>query len=189
MDRSEVDAFEQPVPLLDRQARHLVGCGPDEAVLLQALHQQPEAVALPAQNLDAVALAVAEDVHAGGKGIEPQGLFDEHGQTVDAQPEVDGFAVQVDRQPFVETEHRRPPRMSSTADSAARSQELRSMTIPLGSVACSCIACAEGGVGRATASTGTTGGEGSMARATKALGADTGVSAAAFVVAGGCRIR
>lgn len=106
-----VDALEQPVQLLHHQGRHSVSGWPDEAVLLQALEQQPVAVAVLAENLHAVASAVAEHIRAGRERIQAKRLLHQQCQAVDVQPEVDRLAVQVDLEGFVEAEHRSlPPR-------------------------------------------------------------------------------
>ncbi len=47
----DVDAFEQPVQLLDRQHGHVGVAGPDEPIFLRPLEQQPKAVALPPSTL------------------------------------------------------------------------------------------------------------------------------------------
>src|SRR5438105_3893240 len=137
---ADVDAFEQPVQLLHRQRRN---CGlkrPDEPILLEPLQQQPEAVALPPQDLHAVASSVPEHVHAGGERVQSERLLDEHGQAVDAEPEVNRRAVQVDLQPFVEAEHRILPRTSNSSTVCCSSTPRTSITTPLGSHACTLIA-------------------------------------------------
>lgn len=98
-----------------RQAGHRVSGGPDEAVLLETFEQQPEAVALPAQDLHAVAPAVAEHVHARRERIQAQRLLHQQCQAVDVESEVDRLAVQVDLQRFVKSEHRTLPSASALA--------------------------------------------------------------------------
>lgn len=73
-------------------AHHLLLARPDEAVLFQALHQQPEAVATPAEYLDAIPSPVAERVERRRKRVQPHGLLDQSGQAVDRLPEVDCLA-------------------------------------------------------------------------------------------------
>lgn len=112
MHHREVDALEQPMQLLNRELGHHRSRGPNEPVLLQALEQQPKAVALPGQDLDPVAPAVAEHKHARSERVQAKGLLDQHRRAVDAQPEIHRLAVQVDLQPFVEAEHRSLPSAS-----------------------------------------------------------------------------
>ena len=69
---------------------------PDKACAFKALLQQPEAVAIPAQDLDAVMSAVAKDEDGVGKGVHAQGVFDQTGQAVDVFTKVDGILVQLD---------------------------------------------------------------------------------------------
>ena len=71
---------------------------PNEARILQALLQQPEPVAAPAQNFDAVLSAVAKDKSGVGKRIEPELVFDDGRQTIDVLAKVNCPAVQVHRQ-------------------------------------------------------------------------------------------
>ena len=71
----DVTALEQPVQLLHRQCRHGVGSRPYEAILLQAFEQQPVAVAIPAEDLHAVAPSVAEHVGARRERIQAQRLL------------------------------------------------------------------------------------------------------------------
>ena len=53
----------------------------------------PESVALPAQNLDAVAPLVAEHEERLLERVHAEHLLDRDGQTVQADAEVDGLAV------------------------------------------------------------------------------------------------
>src|SRR5258706_2445612 len=137
---ADVDALEQPVQLLHRQRRHHVGHWPDEAVLLQSFEQQPEAVAVPAEDLHAVAPAVAEHVHARRERVQAEGLVHQQRQAVDVQPEVDRLAVQVHLQGFVEAEHRILPSTSNSSTACRSSTPRTSTTTPLGSHACTLIA-------------------------------------------------
>nr|WP_292452344.1 hypothetical protein [Methylibium sp.] len=132
----DVDALQQPMQLLHRQRRYRSLLRPDEAILLEALQQQPEAVAVPAQDLHAVAPPVAEDVHARRERVQAERLFYPQRQAVDVEPEVDRLAVQVDLQAFVETEHRTLPSVSMTTLACCTSTSRRSKTTPLGSRAC-----------------------------------------------------
>ena len=128
---ADVDALEQPVQLLHRQRRHHISRRPDEAVLLQAFEQQPVAVAVPAQDLHAVAPPVAEHVRAGCERIQAQRLLHQQCQAVDVQPEVDGLAVEVDLQGFVEAEHRSLPIPSMSLSTPSRSAPRSSSVVPL----------------------------------------------------------
>lgn len=56
----EIEAVQQPVELLSGQAHGAVHAPPAEALLLQPFVPDDEAVALPAQQLDLVAPAIAE---------------------------------------------------------------------------------------------------------------------------------
>ena len=62
----------------------------------QTLLPQAKAVALPVQDLDLVALAVAEHKQLLGKRIVLQGLFDQNRQSVDAFAKVDNIPAQID---------------------------------------------------------------------------------------------
>ncbi len=66
----DVDSIEQPVQLFDIQTDHgLRSARPGEPVLFQPLHQQSEAVAVPAQDFDAVGTTIAEHVDGLGKRV------------------------------------------------------------------------------------------------------------------------
>ena len=81
--------------------------GPFEAVSFQPLDEQPEAIAIPEQNLDPVAPAVAEHIRDLSKWIETQPLFNQQGKSVDALPAIDGLPVQEDLQLGIKSEHGR----------------------------------------------------------------------------------
>ena len=118
--RGQVNSIEQPVQLLHREFDHRrVLAWPNEARILQTLLQQPEAVAAPAQNLDAVLPAVAKDIDGVSKRIEVQLVFDQRRQTVDALAKVDGPAVQVHRQVGVQMKHGSAARVRSTLQGAS----------------------------------------------------------------------
>jgi len=69
----DIDAVEQPVQLFGRQFQHRLGAPrPHEAILIQALHQQPEAGAVVDQQLDAVAAAITKGIGGACKGVKPQ---------------------------------------------------------------------------------------------------------------------
>jgi hypothetical protein len=72
------------VQLLDGQLDELRLLGPFEAIRLQSLDEQPESVAIPEQNLDPVTPVVAEHIGGGSKRVEPQPLFNQQGESVDA---------------------------------------------------------------------------------------------------------
>src|SRR5437764_2003737 len=133
---ADVDALEQPMELFHRQHRHGLNGGPDEAVLLQSFEQQPEAVAVPTEDLHAVATAVAEDVHARRERIQAQRLVHQQRQAVDVEPEVDRTAVKVDLQGRVGAEPRTLPSASITSPAWRRSHSRSSTTTPLGRRAC-----------------------------------------------------
>ena len=72
----QIDTLEQPVQLLHGELDHLcVLARPDEAFAFESLVQEPEAVAVPAQYLDAVAPAVAKDVDRCGERIALKFVF------------------------------------------------------------------------------------------------------------------
>ena len=91
-------AIQQPVQLLPGQGDHLIVNlpRPFEASSFQTLLPQAKAVALPVQDLDLVALAVAEHKQLLGKRIVLQGLFDQDRQSVDAFAKVDNIPAQID---------------------------------------------------------------------------------------------
>ena len=90
----QIDAFEQPVQLLHGQLDDaLILAWPDEAFSLQAFLQQPKSVAAPAQDFDAVARAIGEDVGGLGKRVKLQIVLDQRGQAVDVLPEIDVVTV------------------------------------------------------------------------------------------------
>ena len=66
---------------------------PHKACVFQALLQQPESVAAPAQNLYAITPSVAKHVERIGKRIERQIVLDQRGQAVDVLPEIDVVTV------------------------------------------------------------------------------------------------
>lgn len=94
----QIEAFEQPAKLLQTAAlgAHISLSWPGKSVSFQALLPQAKSVTVPVQRLDAVALAVGEDVQRAGKGAQAEFLLNEHAQAVDGFSEVDGFGVQVD---------------------------------------------------------------------------------------------
>ena len=76
--------------LLDDEFDHAcVVPWPDEAFVFEAFHEQPEALAFPAEDLDSVAAAVAKHVERAGEGIESEALHNQCGQVVDALAKVD----------------------------------------------------------------------------------------------------
>ncbi len=93
--------------LLDGQFDEVGLLGPFEAIRLQPLDEQPESIAIPEQNLDPVAPAIAEHIGGLRKRVEPQPLFNQQGESVDALTAIHCFAVQEDLQPGVESEHGR----------------------------------------------------------------------------------
>ena len=120
MHCGKVNAVEQPVQLLHREFDHgRVLLRPDKACILQSLLQQPKAIAIPAQDLDAVLSAVAKDEDGMGKGVQAQVVFNDRAQAVDVFAEVYFAAVQVHRQVGVQMEHGRAAKVRSTLSSAA----------------------------------------------------------------------
>ena len=75
---------------------------------------------------------LGEHVGARRERIQPEGLFHQQCQAVDVQPEVNGLAVQVDLQRFVETEHRSLPSPSTSLITPSRSLPRMSSVAPLG---------------------------------------------------------
>lgn len=94
----QVDTVEQPVQLVDRQFDGLVadiGLGL-EALGLQALELQAEAIALPVEDHDLVTGAVDEHEQHWVKHFHLDVQCDQRGQTVDGFTEVDGLWIEVD---------------------------------------------------------------------------------------------
>jgi hypothetical protein len=56
---------------------------PAEAASFQPAIVEPEAVVIPVEDLDLVALSVTKDEEAVGEEVEIEGVADECGQTVD----------------------------------------------------------------------------------------------------------
>jgi hypothetical protein len=79
------------------------------------------------QHFFAITSLIPKDVHRLGERIQPEGLLDQDRQTVEADPEVDGLAMQVDLQSFIEAEHRSLPSASIIANrvDAAIASQLR----------------------------------------------------------------
>src|SRR5690606_28126109 len=102
----------------------------------QALQQQPEAVALPDENLHPVGSAVTKHVQRAPERIELKRLLDQRRQPVDALPEVHRLAVNIDLQRRIEPEHQRRPISASItlriSFASVASQQSSSAT-PLGS--------------------------------------------------------
>ena len=80
---------------------------PDETFAFQPLVQEPEAIAAPAQQLDAVASAVGKDVDGAGKRIESEIMLHQRGQSVNALAKVDHIAMHVYRQVRIQAKYRR----------------------------------------------------------------------------------
>src|ERR1700684_505659 len=136
---SNVGTFEKPVQQIDGQ-RHDFGFAvrPDEAVIgLESLEHEPETVVLPAQDLDAIASPVGKNVERGIHRIQAHRLFDENRQTVHSVPEIDGIAVQIHLQIFVEPEHGILPNIWTTVLSSSMLAALRSSSTPFDSRTCS----------------------------------------------------
>lgn len=118
--RGEVNAVEQPVQLLHGELDHgAVLLGPDKASIFESLLQQPKAIAIPAQDLDAVLCAVAKDKDGMGKGVQAQVVFNDRAQAVDVFAEVHFASVQVHRQVGVQMEHDKAAKVRSMLSSAA----------------------------------------------------------------------
>src|SRR5690554_4338728 len=105
---AEVIAIQEPVQLLAREGDGvaLQAVGPLEALPLQALVPDHEAVTLPEQQLHLVALAVAEHEDRLLEGVELHGLLNQQGQSIDLLAHVDRLATQVDAQPGIRPDHR-----------------------------------------------------------------------------------
>jgi hypothetical protein len=139
LERSDVGTPEKPVQQLDGQCHDLaIVIRPDKAIIgLESLEHEPETVVLPAQDLDAIASPVGKDVERGIHGIQAHRLFDENRQTVHSVPEIDGIAVQVHLQIFVEPEHGILPNIWTTVLSSSMLAALRSSSTPFDSRTCS----------------------------------------------------
>ncbi len=117
--RGEVNSIEQPVQLLHREFDHgRVLLRPNEACILQPLLQQPKAIAIPAQDLDAILSAVAKDKDGMCKGIETEVVFNDRTKAVYVLAKVNVATVQVHRQVGVQMEHGRAAKVRSTLSSA-----------------------------------------------------------------------
>src|SRR5690554_4106692 len=105
---AEVIAIQEPIQLLAREGDRvaLQPVRPLEALALQALVPDHEAVALPEQQLHLVALAVAEYEHRLLEGVELHGLLNQQGQPVDLLAHVDRLAAQIDPQSGIWPNHR-----------------------------------------------------------------------------------
>src|SRR5579859_295444 len=132
LDHGQVDAVEQPVQLLGAERDCVASVRPDEAIGFESLEQQPEAVAAPAENLDSIAPAVAEDEQRRGHRVQAHRLFDQDRQSVDAHAEVDWIAMQINLQPFVEPEHGSLPSICTTAVSSSKFAGPNSKETPFG---------------------------------------------------------
>lgn len=93
----KVKAVEHPIELLDSQdncfVSHIGRCF--ETLRLQALEPKAEAVALPVQDLHAVAWLVEEDEKHGVEHRDLNVQLDQGCQTVDGFSEIDGLGVQI----------------------------------------------------------------------------------------------
>ena len=91
----DIEAFQQPFELLQRDAlRGAFGVArPREFLRFEPLEPQTEAVTVPVQHLDLVAVAVDEHVQRAAERIESQRLLDQHRQTANGLAEVDRVAA------------------------------------------------------------------------------------------------
>lgn len=93
----EVETVKHPVEFLDSQdnrfVRYVGRCF--EALRLQPLEPKAEAVALPVQDLHAVARLIEEDEKHWIKDGDLDVQFDQGRQTVDGLSEVDGLGVEI----------------------------------------------------------------------------------------------
>jgi hypothetical protein len=136
---SDISTIEKPVQQLDGQCHDFaLAVRPHKAVIgLESFEHQPETVVLPAQDLDAIASPVGKHVERGIHRIQMHRLLDENRQTVHAVPEIDGIAVQVNFQSFVEPEHGILPNIWTTVLSSSMLAALRSSSTPFDSRTCS----------------------------------------------------
>ncbi|KGD55089.1 AMP-binding enzyme family protein [Burkholderia pseudomallei] len=119
-----------PVQLLRAERDRVAAVQPDEAVGFESLEQQPEAVAAPAENLDAITTSIAEHKQRRDHEVQVHRLFDQDRQSVDAHAEVDRIAMQVDLQPFVEPEQGGLPSIWITVASSLTLASPRSNSTP-----------------------------------------------------------
>src|SRR5690554_230197 len=128
---AEVIAIQKPVQLLarERDGVALQAVRPLEALPLQALVPDHEAITLPEQQLHLVTLAVAEHEDRLLEGIELHGLLNQQGQSIDLLAHVDRLATQVDAQPGVRRIIGPPPRRRSAA---AGGEVARARPVPPG---------------------------------------------------------
>ena len=87
-----IDTGGEPLPLGGGEGAHrCVGAGPGEVTAMQAPLTEPDAGAIPDQELDAVLPSVAEGVGATVTRRLTQALLHGEGQAVYPQTHVDGF--------------------------------------------------------------------------------------------------
>src|SRR5579864_458497 len=132
MDGGNVVAVEQRVQQIGCQGHDFgLVAGPDEVLCLKSLRHKPEPAAIPAEDLDAVATPVPEDVKRGVHWIEPHGLLDEDRETVHAVAEINRIAVEVNFEAYVEPEHGSLPSICTTVVNSSMLALPRSSSTPL----------------------------------------------------------
>lgn len=91
-------AVAQPVDLFQRNLPQFIrGIRPVEGVPVQPFHQDPKSGAIPLENLDQCASAIAEREHTAGVRVEVEFQFDDRGQAGIALAKVRNPARQIDR--------------------------------------------------------------------------------------------
>jgi len=109
---AEVKAVQEPVQLLAGEGNHLSAQmgGPVEALFLQALVPQAEAIGLPIQTFHFVPFAIAEHEELVGEWVQLKGTFHQRAETVHRFPHVHGLPTQVDPRQLVRWAHHRRAR-------------------------------------------------------------------------------
>ena len=85
LESEQIDSIQKPVELSSRKRHRLLVrfSWPWEAMFLEALVPEHEAVAFPVQDLHLVALAVAEGKELRSEGVERKRLLDQEGEAID----------------------------------------------------------------------------------------------------------
>ncbi len=128
----EIVAIQQPVELSARHLRDPVFRlrRPIDAVLLESLVPENEAVALPVQHLHFVALPIAENEKVGGEGIERENSLDQRAQAIDRLAHVHPALADIDAHPFLGSHHDSDAKVASRFRSSSH-PPLTSRVTPL----------------------------------------------------------
>jgi hypothetical protein len=87
-----IDTRDEPLPLGGRERTHRRFCGgPDEMPTMQTAMTQPDAGAIPSQELDPGSPMIVKGVGAAVARRATQGVLDALRQTIYAGTHVDGF--------------------------------------------------------------------------------------------------